>query len=349
MERTIGVGVSPGSASEDLISNTRVATVARIFAGAFDLESVSTDDDFFKLGGDSLVAAALINEIERTFGVGLSISVMIESSTPRALAEEVLRASRKQQERILVAVRAAGSGPAIFCVHGTDGESLFPHRFGRRFQEQRPIFGLRAIGLEPGERPAATIEAMAELYLTAIMEAQPAGPYILLGQCGGTMAAWEIAQRLIAGGREVAGLILIDPESHQTVAPFLYRSGLALEMFQAGAPKRASEEILNYAGGDATEATDAEGRRLLVRETMYSALGTYVPKRLDCPTLMICSSERRPFQLNAERGYQHLLGNLEWVALSGSHRDVFGLHMPELIASIHRFLGRVTPIGVPAR
>jgi thioesterase domain-containing protein len=318
----------------------RAATVARIFADLFELESVALDDDFFELGGDSLVGAALTAEIERYFGVGLSISALLEAPTPSALAEAIAGANRERLDRVLVPVRATGEGPGIFCVHGSNGASFFPRRLAEHV-DRRPLYGLRAYGFGAGESPPMTIEAMADVYLAAITDAQPKGPYVVLGHCAGTTVAWEIARRLIAAGETVSGLILIDPEVGEAWAPFLYRSGLALGLLQSLALKRAHEALAQW------EDRSAEGfgaRAEFVRDSIYLALGCYAPEPLACPTLLVCSSERRAALLNPTYGYQKLLADLEWVELEGKHPDLFQGRMDELVVVMRRFLERVAPI-----
>jgi thioesterase domain-containing protein/acyl carrier protein len=331
-----------GLASDDPEDSARAVDVAQIFAEIFELERVATDVDFFRLGGDSIVAAALTNEIERRFGVGLSLSVLLEASTPESLAGAIMAASRERQERVLIPVRPQGSGPAIFCIHGTNGESLFPHRLAGVLGQDRPIFGLRAFGLEAGECPPATVEGMADLYLSAATAEQPSGGYVLLGHCAGAVVAWEMARRMTASGRDVAGVILLDPESELQGAPFLHRSGLALEMYQAGAVKLGSEVSANF---ETNPPQDAEARRRFVRRAIGFAIACYTPKPLDVPALLISSEERRPMHLNPERGYQRLLGKLKSVEFAGKHGSIFNTHLEGIAAEIRAFLDPIAPLA----
>jgi thioesterase domain-containing protein len=272
--------------------------------------------------------------------VGLSISILFESGTPEALARVIDEASKERQTRVLLPVQTSGDGPVIFCVHGTDGESLFPHRFMEAFKQDRPISGFRAFGLEPGETPPATIEAMAEIYLTALRAAQPKGPYVVLGHCAGAVTAWEMVRRLVAEGDRVAGMILIDPPSHVDVAPYLHKSGLELGIFQAQSLRRAAARAATID----PDAIDADGRRDLVRSAFSQALAYYVPKALDCPTLLLCSQERKPALLNPERGYRLLLSNPTCVEFSGNHMAVFDRHLHEVAAEIRQFLDLNAPV-----
>jgi thioesterase domain-containing protein len=87
---------------------------------------------------------------------------------------------------------------------------------GRHLSRDRPFYGLQAAGVDGTTRPKATIEEMAEAYLAELRIVQPKGPYYLSGYCGGGLVAYEMAQRLRAGGETVALLMLIE----------LYRPGV---------------------------------------------------------------------------------------------------------------------------
>jgi myxalamid-type polyketide synthase MxaB len=74
----------------------------------------------------------------------------------------------------------------------------------------RPVWGLRARGLEEHREPHACIEEMAGDYVDAVRRLQPRGPYFLTGWSTGGIYAYEIAQRLLADGASVGGLVLLD-------------------------------------------------------------------------------------------------------------------------------------------
>ncbi|HTI20312.1 MAG TPA: beta-ketoacyl synthase N-terminal-like domain-containing protein [Kutzneria sp.] len=62
---------------------------AQIFAKMLDLPEVGPDDDFFDLGGDSLVGTYLLGEIHDALGVDLELESLYDAPTPQALAELV--------------------------------------------------------------------------------------------------------------------------------------------------------------------------------------------------------------------------------------------------------------------
>ena len=63
--------------------------VCRLFAQVLGIGSVGPDDDFMRLGGDSLRAMALQQELAHRFGVNLSGNRLVQLATPRAIADAV--------------------------------------------------------------------------------------------------------------------------------------------------------------------------------------------------------------------------------------------------------------------
>jgi acyl transferase domain-containing protein len=64
-------------------------TVGLLFGEVLQVPEVDDDDDFFALGGDSMIAIGLIARIEETFGTALSPEVVFASPTPAGIAEVI--------------------------------------------------------------------------------------------------------------------------------------------------------------------------------------------------------------------------------------------------------------------
>jgi acyl carrier protein len=69
--------------------------IANILAQLLGLERVGLDDNFFLLGGHSLLGTQVILRIADTFGVDLTLRILFDAATVRQLSIEV--------ERLLVA------------------------------------------------------------------------------------------------------------------------------------------------------------------------------------------------------------------------------------------------------
>ncbi|MGD2116639.1 MAG: alpha/beta fold hydrolase, partial [Acidobacteriota bacterium] len=116
--------------------------------------------------------------------------------------------------RCLAALRPGAEGsprqPALFLVHAVFGDTYFFRHLAARLAPGRPVYGLRALGMEAGEEPLSRIEEMAALYVDSIRQVQPEGPYHLVGSSMGGVVAYEMARQLAADGRRVGLLGLLD-------------------------------------------------------------------------------------------------------------------------------------------
>lgn len=110
----------------------------------------------------------------------------------------------------LVALNAGGKRPPFFCVHPSGGDVLCYSRLANCLGPEQPVYGIRALGLEEGEQPLSTIEALAERYVNCVLQVQPDGPYFLGGYSMGAIAAFEMARQLKTAGMEVKLLALLD-------------------------------------------------------------------------------------------------------------------------------------------
>ena len=74
--------------------------VASILGELIGMKSVGRDDDFFELGGDSLLATRLISRMHEKLQVGLSLKELFEASTVKGLSEVVRGALLEEIEKI---------------------------------------------------------------------------------------------------------------------------------------------------------------------------------------------------------------------------------------------------------
>jgi len=181
-----------------------------IWEDVLGIRPVDLYQDYFELGGTSLLAVRLFAQIEKTFGVALPLSALFGASTVEKLAAALEGGDEKPGWSPLVEIQTGGSRPPFFCIHGGGGNVLIYRDLSRRLGNDQPFYGLQCQGLDGKQPLLTTIEDMAELYAKEIRKAQPHGPYLLGGYCMGGTVALEIAQQLKAQGEEVALLALFD-------------------------------------------------------------------------------------------------------------------------------------------
>jgi len=195
--------------------------IAEIWEALFGTAPVGADDDFFDLGGDSLLAAALVTAIEETCGRSLTPSVLLEAPTVGGLADALLRDDRAFDEPLTV-LRASGTRAPLFFVHNDHGRGLYTHALGRALHPDRPVYAIHLHGLNAQPLPD-TVEAIAADRVRAVRAVVPRGPYVLGGHCFGGIVALEMARQLRATGERVEAVVMIDTPAPAWRARVLHR------------------------------------------------------------------------------------------------------------------------------
>ncbi|MDX2391909.1 amino acid adenylation domain-containing protein [Streptomyces sp. DK15] len=166
-------------------------------------------DDFFAVGGHSLLALRLVSRVNAVYGLALGVSAVIENPTVAGQAR-LVRGDAAARTGGAVPLRAGGDRPPLFLVHPAGGSVLCYRELTAALGPEQPVYGLAAAGLEGDGGVATSVEEMAESYLRAVREVRPEGPYRLGGWSFGGLVAYEMACRLAAAGERVELLALVD-------------------------------------------------------------------------------------------------------------------------------------------
>ncbi len=194
----------------DITDDDIEQALTNIWQETLGIGKVSFNDNFFDLGGSSLMAVRVFAEIEKIFGKRLPLATLIQAPTVEQLAD-IMRCGELPSSRTsLVEIQPGDSKPPFFLIHAAGGNVLVYRDLVRHLNLEQPVYGLQAQGLD-GEQPFHTrIEDMAAHYVQEIQTVQPEGPYFLSGYCMGGTVALEMAQQLYAQGKEVALLVLME-------------------------------------------------------------------------------------------------------------------------------------------
>jgi acyl-CoA synthetase (AMP-forming)/AMP-acid ligase II/thioesterase domain-containing protein/acyl carrier protein len=180
-----------------------------IWSEVLGVRPASVTDDFFLLGGDSLLAVLLLDEIEHAFGTRLLPDVLLHGSTIEGLASAI-KDEDFNSDRCLVAIQPAGSRQPLFLAHNSSGTVYGYRQLALHLGPDQPVYGLRMRGLDGRQVPHTTIEEMAAHYVEEVRSLQPRGPYYLGGHSFGGVVVLEMARQLRAGGESVGMLALFD-------------------------------------------------------------------------------------------------------------------------------------------
>jgi thioesterase domain-containing protein/acyl carrier protein len=184
--------------------------LAHIWQDLLGVESISLDQNYFDLGGDSSLAVQMFAQIEKAFKVKLPLATLYDAPTIEELSrilEGEVSASRWSP---LVAIQPTGSRPPFFCFHGAGGNVLSYRDLSLHLGSDQPFYGVQCQGLDGSSPLLASIEDMAAVYVKEIRRVRPHGPYFLGGYCMGGTIAFEVAQQLHASGEPIALLALFD-------------------------------------------------------------------------------------------------------------------------------------------
>jgi amino acid adenylation domain-containing protein len=184
--------------------------LSRLFQQLLHVPHAGPDDDFFGLGGNSLQAAELLACLKRRYGQSLLLGELLANPTVAALARRLADENRRVEHSIVIPLQPKGTRPPLFIVHPAGGSVTCYRALARALGDDRPCYGIQSPALEAGERPPASIEAMAQRYLEEISRVEPREGCVLAGWSLGGVVAYEMAHRLRAAGRKVPALVLID-------------------------------------------------------------------------------------------------------------------------------------------
>jgi len=167
-------------------------------------------DDFFEVGGHSLLAIRLAARVGDAFATELPLQALFRYPTVAQLAGFLEQAHPERSWSTLVALQPRGELPPLFCVPGDGGNVFYFHPLVRALSVDRPCCGLESLGLDGKQPPHATVEAAAAHHIEQIRSRWPEGPIHLAGHSFGGLVAFEIAQQLLRAGAEVGMLAILD-------------------------------------------------------------------------------------------------------------------------------------------
>lgn len=241
-------------------SNAVEKTIVRTWENFLGMDNLSVRDDFFKLGGDSLLAVAMLEKLREKFDIDLSANILITCSTIEQLARHIrgqlaLKSSKKKSNAgsgghpYIVELKKGCLPPALFLCHPGAGHLYFYSDFAHSLDIPNVIFGIEARGLHGEDRPLQSIEEIAAHHVANILNIQKKGPFWLGGASLGGMVAYEAAQQLLRRGHEVEFVLMADtPGPGHMVPPVKSNARILCQLFSDGLSvrKNLEEELLRF-------------------------------------------------------------------------------------------------------
>jgi amino acid adenylation domain-containing protein len=169
-----------------------------LWENLFGIAGIGIRDDFFDLGGNSLLAVRMTASLRSRFLRDVPLALLLEAGTIEGIAR-LLRSSIGLGGRdLVVPLRGEGGRPPFFCVAPGHGSVLCYLPLARNSGTERPFLGLQWPALTEDGDPYRSVEEMAARYVEAIRLRHPTGPYLVGGWSFGGLVAFEIGRQLAA-------------------------------------------------------------------------------------------------------------------------------------------------------
>jgi amino acid adenylation domain-containing protein len=183
--------------------------LARIWQRLLGLARIGRHDDFFALGGHSMLVLKVVSAIQSECARSIPMGWMFQAPTVALLAALMQRQQAPQGWKHLAVMKPGGTRKPLFCLNGFNGDVDDYLNVARFLDASIPIYGLEARSAGNDQAFYQEHERRFESYQQEMRAVQPQGPYRLCGFSFAGAEAFDLARRLEDAGEEVV-LILID-------------------------------------------------------------------------------------------------------------------------------------------
>ena len=340
---------------KDSPTSTMADVLTPIWQHVLQVPSISVDDNFFDLGGDSSLALELFNEIAQACGRELPPVTIYHAPTIAALAD-LLEQPTTPRLPPLVLLKPGTQAPPVFITHGLGGSVMDFYQVVKHIQLPNAIHGMQTRGIDGVEEPFDRIEDMAQFYLDAIREVQPHGPYLLIGYSLGGLVTLEMAQRLSESGEKIALLAMLDSYPNIRYLP----PGQRIRLLRRLVARHAStvvqlpmREALSYilrpserrqhipgdhSGRARYQSSGVSPAMQRVRDSAYLALSRYQPRFYRGAIKFVRAQVSTDFPDDPAAVWANLANQFEVETVPGDHLEIITTHFAQLACVLSRFV-----------
>jgi thioesterase domain-containing protein/acyl carrier protein len=302
--------------------------VVQIFAEVFGLDQVGANDDFFDIGGDSIVAETISMEILQRIGSEFPMSALLDYSSPRMIAAALAKSATGKDAAGAPTAAAIKARPPIFVVHGRRGYTMPSPQFIQALADGQKLRIFELPGIRGGHSHDR-IEDIADAYIGQLTAEYPEGPVLLASFCAGGLIALEMAARLAEKGRPVKHLVLIDPPMRKNGTLGFAASPLHLDLLhrtKRGLLKLLPRPLrLRYYDRKWNKNLRAKnsgaGLSITAQAKLYSAFADFYPPAYGGPVTILASTRRMPRMQDGSHAAQ-ILPNRTIHLVFAEHKEV---------------------------
>lgn len=319
--------------------NELECTLIELWQTILRVQPIGVTDNFFDLGGDSLLAGHLLAQVENIYGRGISLASFLQEATVEYLSTLI-------EEPVVpllsfLALQPSGSCPPFYAAGSHPDYKRLAESIGidRRFY-QLDVYALQEQRVMAGQSPYSSIKDIASYFLEQMVASNSTELYLLGGGCEGGVVAFEIAQQLRNQGKQVGLLIIWDTpfpgyDYRKPLYPLIYLLDKTLSLIKSR-PEAIATRILRKLSSLRSSVDDVLiNRHLQIQDSIFQALDSYVPEAYFGPIVFFEPSKRPAGTSALATGWQTIAaGGMEVFAIPGKHGDL-------LTQSFDQFAGRL--------
>lgn len=181
--------------------------LAAIWSECLGIERIGRYDNYFDLGGNSMIATLMYNKIKKLYNIKLERNDLYLHPVLKDFAKRVSKSFKLCCDSA-IPIRQRANRTPLFCLPDGKGDISYAFELAREIDNSIPIYVLPWASPEKQQPPS--IEKMASAMIEHIKKVQPDGPCALAGYSSGGILAYEIAKQLLSSDYTVSFLCLID-------------------------------------------------------------------------------------------------------------------------------------------
>lgn len=309
--------------------NANEKILSEIWSDLLNVDGIGIYDNFFDLGGHSLIGIQLLARVEKGLGQKLPLNSLFQAPTIAQFAKLLQHGGGAGLENLAL-LQPDGARLPFVCVHGDEAN----HHMMRYLGKDQPFYAFFHQGEDGLPFAHNGVEGIARHYVSELMSVQPDGPYLLGGYSFGGMVAYEMAQQLTRAGHEVPLLVMFD-----TYAPDMHLTVMKAEEKLHEPLKRVVMRWLVKRALAKGRIGSPKLRHFYIIDNYDQAIKAYVPQPYDGPMTIFKAEESSGPN---DMGWRHYVtGNLDIHVVPGNHYSLIkGTQVQRLVRELSVVIDR---------
>lgn len=207
------IEVAPSTVAPTELTDAEMRVKA-LWEKVLHTKNAGLEENFFEVGGHSLLAVELISMIEKEFAINLPLYILFEYPSIKLIASQVTRLlheESKSNSGCLVKIKDGDPRKVLYFIHGVGLNPIEINTLIQNMDADQTIWGLQSPAVADSVvAPMTNLEEIASYYINEIKAAGLKGPFNLMGNSFGGIIAFEMANQLSKAGERVSFLGMID-------------------------------------------------------------------------------------------------------------------------------------------